>query len=70
MASDLDGNEWRMYFSGGMATTAPTFGLICPTCGGLRVKVLPSRPEMNDEPADAPVRISRPHPTSAPPSVA
>jgi DNA-directed RNA polymerase subunit RPC12/RpoP len=40
VASDHAGNEWRMYFRGGRAFSAPA-GVSCPACGGLRVKVLP-----------------------------
>ncbi|HEY7280523.1 MAG TPA: hypothetical protein VID47_02915 [Actinomycetota bacterium] len=42
VAHDRAGNEWRMYFLGGVARTSPEADLSCPSCGGLRVKVLPA----------------------------
>jgi hypothetical protein len=44
IASDQAGNEWRMYFRGGRASSAPGVGVSCPACGGLRVKFVPPSP--------------------------
>ncbi|HEY7280419.1 MAG TPA: hypothetical protein VID47_02395 [Actinomycetota bacterium] len=40
---DRAGNEWRIFFREGAASASPEFGVACPYCAGLRVKVLPLR---------------------------